>query len=234
MEQINLGDPILFYNGTITLRFDKENHAYHLMLPDGTTEIQDGVTTISNILDHSLYLMPWACKMQYLKMLRTMPREGDNTAQISWSEFDRIAQESKSAHREKFEDAADVGHMAHTWIEESIKHAIKHTDGIVEKMHPAAPDDERAINCGMAAFKWMQAHNVRWISTERKVYSKKYKYAGTLDGLATVDSCDDPVCCHKFFLDKLSIIDWKSSNYLSISYNYQTAAYLQAIAEEFF
>jgi hypothetical protein len=236
-EEIQLGDPIDFYDGAITLRFDKENHAYHLMLPDGTSEIQEGVTTISNILDHSMYLMPWAVKMMYLKLLKTMPRETVNgteyTLSILWTELDKILQEAKGAHREKFEDAGDIGHMAHSWIEDSIRIAIAKNDGIVEKMHPAAPEDERAVNCGLAAFKWMQAHNVRWISTERKVYSRQHKYAGTMDGLATVDSCDDPSCCHRFFMDELSVIDWKSSNHLRIEYLYQTAAYQAAYQEEF-
>ena len=223
---------ICFYEGSVVLKFDKENHVYHLILPDGTTEIQDGVTTISNILDHSLYLVPWACKMMYLKLLRTVPQRDDYTTALAWPEFDKIAQEAKSAHREKFEDAGNVGDAAHQWLEDSIKYAIKYNGGIVEKMHPTAPGDERAINCGLAAFKWMQAHNVRWLHTERKIYSRKYKYAGTMDGLALVDNCDDPVCCRKIFMDQLSLIDWKSSNHLRIEYLYQTAAYQQAEQEE--
>jgi hypothetical protein len=234
MTENSLNDPLPFYNGEIVLIFDKENHAYHLILSNGETEIQDSVTTISNILDHSLYLMPWAVKMMYLKLLRTMPRMVDGcTASMKWEVFDHIAQEAKSAHREKFEDAADVGGMAHSWLEESIKYAIKHTDGIVEKMHPVAPEDERAVNCGLAAFRWMQAHNVRWKHTEKKVYSRQYKYAGTMDGLAIVDSCDDHSCCPQMFLDQLSLIDWKTSNHLRIEYLLQTAAYQHAQQEEF-
>ena len=240
MAEIQLGDPILFYGGAVTLRFDKENHVYHLVLPNGTSEIQEGVTTISNILDHSMYLMPWAVKMMYLKLLKTVPRTSDISGDsrmdwvspLRWSEFDALLQEAKGAHREKFEYAADVGHLAHSWIEESIKHAIAKNDGIVEKMHPTAPDNEQAVNCGLAALKWMQAHNVRWISTERKVYSREYGYAGTLDGLATCDSCTDPACCHTFFMDELSVIDWKSANHLRIEYLYQTAAYQNAYQEE--
>lgn len=245
MPEINLGDPIPFYEGSVVLRFDKENHVYHLVLENGETEIQDGVTTISNILDHSIYLVPWACKMMYLKLLRTVPHgpeiNGDQYGTwqgekdmviLPWAEFDKIAQEAKSAHREKFEDAGDVGNMAHAWLEESIKYAIKHKDGIVEKMHPTAPEDERAINCGLAAFKWMQAHNVRWLHTERKIYSRQFKYAGTMDGLALVDNCDDPLCCRKIFVDQLSLIDWKTSNHLRTEYLLQSSAYQHAEQEE--
>jgi translation initiation factor 2B subunit (eIF-2B alpha/beta/delta family) len=79
----------------------------------------------------------------------------------------------------------------------------------------------------------MVAHNVRWLRTERKIYSRKYQYAGTLDGLATVDSCQDVACCGRIYQDELSLIDWKSSNHLRTEYLYQTAAYQQAEQEEF-
>jgi hypothetical protein len=233
MSETQLGDPIMFYNGEVILRFDKENHVYHRVLPDGTTEIQEGVTTISNILDHSMYLMPWAVKMMYLKLLKTVPRVGESIPSILWTDFDKILQEAKSAHREKFEDAGDVGHMAHQWIEDSIRTAISRTQGVVEQMSPYFPPDERVINCGTAAHKWMIAHNVRWLRTERKIYSRQYKYAGTMDGLAIVDGCENHACCPRMFQDELSLIDWKSSNHLRIEYLYQTAAYQQAEQEEF-
>ena len=84
----------------------------------------------------------------------------------------------------------------------------------------------------LAAFDWMQKHNVRWLCTEREVYSRKYGYAGTTDGLALVDSCSNPTCCAHLFLDELSLIDWKSSNALRLEYLFQTAAYQNAIVEE--
>ena len=78
----------------------------------------------------------------------------------------------------------------------------------------------------------MHNHSVRWLKTEKKIYSRKYDYAGTMDGLALVDSCEDPACCARMFTDELSIIDWKSSNQLRADYLYQTAAYEQAEEEE--
>jgi hypothetical protein len=64
------------------------------------------------------------------------------------------------------------------------------------------------------------------------VYSRKYNYAGTCDGLALVDSCDNPLCCPRLFLDELSLIDWKTSNDLRLEYLFQTAAYQNAIMED--
>lgn len=232
MTEIVLGDPIHFYNGEVTLQFDEKGHEYYLVSDKGL-EVQDGVTRACGILDHSIYLMPWAVKMMYLKLLSTMPRTGDKTVSIPWADFDQILQEAKKAHKEHFEDAGDVGHLAHKWIEDSIRWAITFNNGIVEQMNEMAPTDERAVSCGIAAHKWMVAHNVRWIRTERKVYSRKYKYAGTMDGLAMVDGCTDRACCPSLFLDQLSLVDWKSSNHLRIEYLFQTAGYQQAEQEEF-
>jgi len=93
--------------------------------------------------------------------------------------------------------------------------------------------DERAVNCVKAALKWIKAHNVCWSSTEQKCYSKKHNCSGTMDGMALVDSCNDPTCCRVAFKDHLSLIDWKSSNYLYSEYLFQTAAYEGFHMEEF-
>src|ERR1019366_6622312 len=76
--------------------------------------------------------------------------------------------------------------------------------------------------------------NVRWLKTEQKIYSLEHNYAGTMDGKALVDSCNDPACCSEQFKDSLSIIDWKSSNALHVEYILQVAgAYCHAEVEEF-
>src|SRR5262249_19750690 len=94
------------------------------------------------------------------------------------------------------------------------------------------PVDERAANCCAAAVEWMSQHNVRWLKTERKCFSRKYGYAGTMDGLAVVDSCKDRLCCPHDFTDRLTLVDWKTSNALYVEYLLQTAAYQQAYQEE--
>ena len=96
----------------------------------------------------------------------------------------------------------------------------------------ATPQDERAKNACLAALDWMHYHNVRWIHTERKIYSRKHKYAGTMDGLCWVNSCQDQLCCPQPFKDRLSIIDWKTSRFLYPEYLLQTAAYEAAYVEE--
>jgi hypothetical protein len=122
--------------------------------------------------------------------------------------------------------------MAHECLEDSINYALEHTEDHIVRELKNIPEDEKAAAAATSAFNWMKAHNVRWIETEGKVYSKEYGYAGTMDGLAVVDSCNDPTCCRNNFKDHLSLIDWKSSNYLYIEFLFQTASYQHAKQEE--
>ena len=232
-KELQLEEPLQFYNGEVTLRFDRAGWSWYLVSPDGALEKQSGVTGVCGIIDKSAWLMPWTAKMMWLKIIRTVPRtEDDRVASIPWKNFDAIIQAAKTAHKDILDEAGDVGTAAHKWIEDSVRHAITFNGGVVEKMNEMAPTDERSVNCGLAAFDWMQKHNVRWVCTERVVYSRKHKYAGTCDGLALVDNCDNPACCSRLFIDDLSLIDWKSSNYMDVKFCYQTAAYQNALIEE--
>ena len=207
------------------------------MEEDGVFTPVEGVTDTCHIIDASVRLIPWAAKMTAEKLIRTMPKFSDELGEFSeslpWLDFVRIVNEAKSAHKEKLEDAGDVGGAAHLWLQDSIQYAIDNTDGIVLELDYREPTDERAKNCGLAAFNWMKKHSVQWIATEMVVFSRKYRYAGTTDGLAFVDSCDELKCCPVKFHHELSVIDWKSSNYLKTEYLYQTASYLNCILEQF-
>lgn len=237
--------PYKFYNGNVTLWFDVEKHIYYRELPVGM-EPQDGVTTIIHIIDKSDALVPWAAKQVYLRAMASIPYDPDTlldivpiTKPLNEREIDKWLLEAKSAPKRIKEDAGDLGTLAHNCLEDSIREARR-----IRKVNEEAvrvtniinwPADERSVNCVKAAFDWMNQHNVRWLETERKVYSLTYKYAGTMDGLALVSSCDNPKCkgCKgATFKDALSLIDWKSSNGLWVEYLYQTAAYQGAYEEE--
>jgi len=222
-----------FYNGEVLLRYYDKEHAYYLVTPDGEEEKQDGVTQTCHIIDKSEALLPWGCKMMANKLMMTIPGTRAAGAIImTEAELEEWVTKGKSAHKEKLEEAGKVGHTAHNWIETYIKLTIaKDVEGRLT--HRAnMPVDERAKNGCIAALDWMKRHNVRWHLTERKIYSRKYKFAGTMDGLCTCDSCDNPKCCPVPFKGRLTIADWKTSNYLYLEYLLQTAAYMRAYNEE--
>lgn len=238
--------PYIFYGGDVRLWFDPEKHVYYREIADNLFEPQDGVTTVIHIIDKSDALVPWAAKMVFEQALKLIPFDDSTlldpepyTKPISYRELERILLAAKKAPREIKEAAGDTGSLAHQCIEDSIREArrIRKPDeeAVTLKQIINWPTDERAINCVKAAFDWMQKHNVRWLETERKVYSRIHKFAGTMDGLALVDSCDNAKCkgCKNAkFSNVLSLIDWKSSNGLWVDYLYQTAAYEFAHEEE--
>lgn len=226
-----------FYNNTETLIFDKRIWTYYRILPNGALEAQNGVTGIVKIIDKSEVLMRWAVKKCCEKLRHLMLENFSVTGgwdDISLFEIllDEVIKSSKKADKEELDAAGKTGHIAHDWIERYIRAILDDKDERRQELLAKLPLDERASNACVAALGFMAAHNVRWISTERKCFSRLHGYAGTMDGLALVDSCTDPTCCPNAFKDRLTIVDWKTSNYLYIEYLLQTAAYQQAYQEE--
>jgi hypothetical protein len=182
-------------------------------------------------------LIPWAIKkaMEKLRALAIEQHLGpDQAIQMFETELDAIIAEAKKADREELESAGETGHDAHYWIETLIAAILSGNVNRELEILAKLPEDERSANACCGAVEWTVKHHVRYISTERKVYSREHRFAGTLDGLALIDSCDDPLCCPKFFKDRLSIVDWKTSNYLYTTYLLQASgAYRHAFVEEF-
>jgi hypothetical protein len=229
-------ESIWFYEGKCEIRFDKESHRYYRVEELGNLTLLRGVTNVVHIIDRSMALMPWAAKKVAEKMIRlvaTETRDGQiYLVPMTLAYFTQLVMEAKKAPNEEKEEAGDIGHMAHACLEDSIRHALDHTEDHIVRELKNLPTDEKAATAANSAFNWMKAHNVRWIETEGKIYSKQYGYAGTMDGLAYVDSCTDRTCCRSSFTNHLSLIDWKSSNYLYIEFLFQTASYQHAKQEE--
>jgi hypothetical protein len=233
----NLTEEYNFYNGEVTLRYDVKKHIYYLVTSTGLHPVES-CSSVGHIIDKSAALVPWACKMMGQKLLDTIRLEyiGEppiaSIRQYPLGDFTQLVNSAKSAHKEKLDDAGNIGTIAHDWVEHYIKACIKKDQDGIERLLADMPTDERASNACIAALDWMQRHNVRWLCTERKVYSRKYKFAGTMDGLCLVDSCSNPKCCKKEFTNHLTVADWKTSNGLYVDFLLQTAGYMAAYIEE--
>jgi hypothetical protein len=237
-----------FYDGTVSLFYYKKAHVYLLLQADGTLKPVDGVTNTVHIIDKSESLVPWAAKMMAQKLFATSepfrhtyheafsvsfkPKTDWTKYEFTPEEFEKWIIEGKSAHSDHLEEAGNIGHIAHNWIEQYIKAVLKGNEDRKLELLAKLPDEPKAANCCTAALEWMSVHNVRWISTERKVFSREYGYAGTMDGLCRVDSCENSACCQTEFKNKLTIADWKTSNYLYIDFVLQVEAYRRAYMEE--
>jgi hypothetical protein len=231
-----LTEEYTFYAGEVTLHYEPQKHQY-LLSENGELTPVDGVTSTCKIIDKSFALIPWSCRMMASKILSTVPTQAlwpNLTQAMSLEDFQKFVLDCKDAHKEKLEEAGDIGHTAHAWVERYIKAVIAagKDSPEVKAIFAKLPEDEKAANACRAALDWMGQHKVHWLGTERKIYHRTHRYAGTMDGLCYVSSCSNPDCCKEEFKNRLTISDWKTSNYLYIEYLLQTAAYQEAYNDE--
>lgn len=181
------------YKGKVKIRFFPESHIY---VVDGKRKT--GVTTYIGIMDKSRPLMIWATELARDFLLANLDR-GITKEHIL---------QSCVLHEEKKKEAADIGSLVHDWIEKYIK-----------KENPELPEEKEA-QIGINAFlDWVNDNKVKFLSSERVIYSKKHDYIGKMDIEAKVNG-------------KLCLIDIKTSNGLYNTYSMQTAAYVKADEEE--
>lgn len=191
------------YKGKCEVKFlgptpDKPNR--HMYYVNGVRKT--GVTTYLGIVDKSRPLMIWATEL-YRDFMLTAVAGGAKE-----DELVELIYKGCTLYEEKKEEAATIGDQAHNWVEAYIK-------GESLDM-PESREAQIAVN---AFLDWEKANNVKFISSERVIYSKKHDFIGKMDIEAKVNG-------------KLCLIDIKTSGSIYNTYYMQTAAYLRADEEE--
>ena len=187
------------YGGKIELLFNPEKHIYTV-----GDKIVDGVTSVIQIVDKSGPLMWWAVN-QAIEYLKNNLKPGKELDEI---EIGQLLEEAARQHRTSKNRAASIGDLTHSYIEKALK-----------GQKPKLPINQKVRN-GIKAFaKWAKQNKLKPKISERKVYSKKYGYAGTLDLAGTVNG-------------KTAIVDIKTSSGIYDEMRYQVAAYKYALEEE--
>jgi hypothetical protein len=116
-----------------------------------------------------------------------------------------------NAHKQISHKAQEIGLEVHKWIELYIK--VKMIDGETATEYP------EAVKIPMQNFHdWVESREIEWLACEKKVYSRSWEYAGTIDALAKVNG-------------KLCVIDFKTSAKIYKEYYLQVSAYCNAIGE---
>lgn len=166
-----------------------------------------GVTTFLGIKDKSTALVSWATELAADHLLSIVQKGSVITEADIY-----LAQD---LHAQRKQEAADLGTIIHDWCEQYIKFKLK----IKGYTMPEMPEDTSA-QVGVSAFlDWEKEHKVKFVSSERVIYSRKHDYIGKMDIEAYVDG-------------DLCLVDLKSSNGLYNTVRMQTAAYLKADEEE--
>ena len=116
-----------------------------------------------------------------------------------------------NAHKQISHRAQTIGLEVHKWIELWIKFMI--SGGETETDYP------EHVKIPMQNFHdWVESREIEWLACEKKVYSRSWEYAGTIDALAKVNG-------------KLCVIDFKTSAKIYKEYYLQVSAYCNAIGE---
>ena len=187
------------YGGSVELVFDTERHIYR-----ANGEIMYGVTSILDVISKPA-LVAWAAKMA-AEYIQTNLKPGVMLDEIQIKE---LADNAKSAHRQKRDKAADIGTLVHNSIEEYIKHRTM--PKIIN------PEAEKGFN---AFLEWAHLNDVTFDQSELKVYSKQHGFAGTADLLVTIGG-------EKY------LGDIKTGSGIYETMKLQTAAYELARTEEY-
>lgn len=200
------------YNGNVKIFFDpaKKRGRYEI---DGINELPMSVTEITGVLDKSFALMFWQRKL----IKQFFENYVASVTQEEFSKADILAlAEAAVSHPEKTKDEAkDTGNEVHKWLHEFAKAKMVGKG----KKAPKLPKGEKEKKCLNGFLDWYNFNNVTFLESERVVYSRQHNYVGTLDAVAMVN-------------DKLTLLDYKTSNKLYPAYALQIAGYQIAWNEE--
>lgn len=184
------------YKGKVKVKFFPNSHQYWI----NGKRAGGSVTSIIGVFDKSNALVSWATEL-FRDHLLDLTAKGVKI-------IEEHIFEGCNLHSQKKQEAADIGSKIHDWCDKYIRG---------EK--PEMPE-EKEVQIGVNAFlDWIDANKVKFISSERAVYSLKHNFVGKMDIEAKVNG-------------KLVLIDLKSSNGIYNTMNMQTAAYVKADEEE--
>ena len=115
------------------------------------------------------------------------------------------------AHKEISREAQNIGSDVHRWIELWIKFKIHGGSAVAEYPYN--------VRVPMENFhKWVESREIEWVASEKKIYSKFWNYAGTIDALAKING-------------ELYVIDFKTSAKIYKEYYLKVYGYAQAVHE---
>jgi len=191
------------YKGKIIIDFWEEKHLY---IRRDTGRVPISATGATGIVSDANILMAWAIKLAKNHLIGIIEDGG----MVLREDIDNAGK----LYRQARDTAGDIGTAVHSLIEQYVKASIAKSKSKIK-----VPDNEKVLN-GFIAFKnWVAENKVEFEASEKIVYSKNYDYVGTLDCRARING-------------KLTLVDFKTGNYLSKTTPWQVSAYLHADQEE--
>lgn len=157
----------VLYGGEITLIFYPDSHRYKV----GDKWVEWSPSKVLKVLDKP-GLVAWAANLASDWLLDLFDQNG----QVSRLQIDQ----ARRKHKERSEEGKDYGKEIHAWIKDYVEFKLGRKEA-----EPAQPADSDVKNAIIAFLKWVKGDDVRFVDSEKVVYHKKDKWAGTLDILFT-------------------------------------------------
>ena len=192
------------YNDKITIKFDEEEHKYYVNGNEyfsATTLIGQGCVKPG--------LERWKRVTPMIELKKKLNKVLDDNEELDRVKLERLYKESMEHTDNVSDDASLVGSVVHGLVEDFIK-----GKKIPKQSDPAV------VNCWNLFLDWWNQQNYKVIDIEKKLFSKKYGYVGTLDLVVQNDK------------GEFVLIDLKTSNQIVFGYVLQANAYKQAYEEE--
>jgi hypothetical protein len=167
-----------------------------------------GVTSLLDYWGTKENLLQWAVN----QAVDFASAELNSNQLYTEDELTEILEEARSAHKRSLNKAGDHGTDTHGLVERWVLECIKINDH-------ADLDSEQMSHEGVVRFaEWVRLNNVKFLASEMPVHSKKFWTAGTMDIFCEIDG-------------KKTILDIKTSNYVSFKNFVQCAAYALMLEE---
>lgn len=186
------------YGGQIKVQFNPLKHQY---LVNGQVTIS--VTSALQMLNKPA-LVFWSANLMRDYLLDHV-RKGMKITES-------LILEGSKQHTIKKEREATSGTLVHQFAEQYIK-----------GLNPDMPEDDRAAFGATAFLKWVTEHEIKFLASEKIVYSRQFDYVGIMDCTFTMGSED-----HKI----VHAGDFKTSSGIYNEMRYQVSAYQYADTEE--
>ena len=199
---------VMLYNDTVRLEFSTTGHRYKIFVNGVEQYGTKGVTTVIGILDKP-ELIQWSANVTNQTWVEGLKNNPADEVTIA-----RLAKEAPVAWRVRRDTAGDLGTLIHAWIETYIKAKIT---GAELPDSPINPIIQTAV---LKFLQWERSNEIKFIASEKKVYSLKHNVAGICDFLYVNKE------------GKLCMGDIKTSKGIYKTFGIQLAAYKYMIQEE--
>ena len=188
----------------IDLYFDPVKHTYVV-----NNKIVRSVTGVTSMGVPKPQLISWLVNTPMVQAKSQLNKLIDEGKKLDRVTLERVFLESSEKTEKIKKDAGLVGTVVHGLIEDYLK----------GKEIPEQTD-KKVVSCWNTFLKWWDKQGYEPVEIEKKIYSKNYTYAGTLD-LVVKDKKGN-----------LVLIDIKTSNHITFDYYLQLNAYRFAYEEE--